>query len=75
MNNTIQKTSESENKTVISNTGETRQYLQVDAPHFPSKNIGTPIHVGYLIVKTMQSRKPCLLDLSMQGTHHTHSRT
>ena len=63
MNNIIHCTPENENKTVITNTGATVHYLKVDTPHRPSIKIGPPINVGSLNVKTMQSRKPCLLYL------------
>ena len=59
MKNIIHKTSENENKTVITDTWAKGNYFQVDIPHFPSTNIGPHIHVGWPNGKIIQSRKPC----------------
>ena len=62
VNNIIHYTPENKNKTGILDTGATGHYLQVDASHHPSTNIGPPIHLGLPNGKTVQSINPCLLD-------------
>ena len=64
-NNIIHHIPENKQKIVIPNTGATGNYLQDDALHLPSKNMGPPSNVVFPNGQTIQSHNPCLLYFSV----------
>ena len=47
-NNIINQTPDNKQETGVSNILSTGHYLKADAQHFPSTNMGPPIHVVFL---------------------------
>ena len=57
-NNIIHQTPENIQETGVLDKENTGNYLKAYAPHFPSANMGSSIHVGFRYGQTMQSALP-----------------